>query len=69
MQQIAKQLKELGIAEYTERFIENGIDLSLLPDLADQDLEKLGVLLGDRRKCCARSVVSARLPRRHPPRP
>jgi hypothetical protein len=50
MQQIADWLKELGMSEYTQRFVENRIDLSVLPDLTDQDLEKLGVLLGDRRK-------------------
>jgi|SRR5215469_3187434 len=50
MQQIADWLKELGMSEYAERFVENRIDLSVLPDLTDQDLEKLGVLLGDRRK-------------------
>jgi class 3 adenylate cyclase len=38
------------MSEYAERFAENRIDLSVLPDLTDQDLEKLGVVLGDRRK-------------------
>jgi class 3 adenylate cyclase/predicted ATPase len=50
MLQIADWLKKLGLPEYTQRFVENRIDLSVLPDLTDQDLEKLGVLLGDRRK-------------------
>ena len=50
MQQITDWLKKLGMSEYTDRFVENRIDLSVLPDLTDQDLEKLGVLLGDRRK-------------------
>jgi class 3 adenylate cyclase len=50
MQQIADWLKKLGMSEYAKRFAENRIDLSVLPDLTDQDLEKLGVLLGDRRK-------------------
>src|SRR6202521_3842608 len=50
MQQIADWLKNLGMFEYAERFAENRIDLSVLPDLTDHDLEKLGVLLGDRRK-------------------
>ena len=50
MQQIADWLKTLGIPEYAERFAENAIDFSVLPDLTDQDLEKLGVLLGHRRK-------------------
>jgi class 3 adenylate cyclase/predicted ATPase len=50
MQQIADWLQNLGMSEYAQRFAENRIDFSVLPDLTDQDLEKLGVLLGDRRK-------------------
>ena len=50
MQPIAEWLEKLGMSEYAQRFIENRIDLSVLPDLTDQDLEKLGVVLGDRRK-------------------
>ena len=50
MEQIADWLAKRGMSEYAQRFIENRIDLSVLPDLTDQDLEKLGVLLGDRRK-------------------
>ena len=38
------------MSEYAESFTQNRIDISVLPDLTDQDLEKLGVLLGDRRK-------------------
>jgi class 3 adenylate cyclase len=49
-QQIADWLKKLGMSEYIDRLVENRIDLSVLPDLTDQDLEKLGVLLGDRRR-------------------
>jgi class 3 adenylate cyclase len=50
MQQIADWPEKLGMSEYARRFVENRIDLSILPDLTDQDLEKLGVLLGDRRQ-------------------
>jgi class 3 adenylate cyclase/predicted ATPase len=50
MREVAEWLEQLGMSEYAERFAENRIDLSILPDLTDQDLEKLGVLLGDRRK-------------------
>jgi len=50
MRKIADWLKSLGMSEYERRFAENRIDFSVLPDLTDQDLEKLGVLLGDRRK-------------------
>jgi hypothetical protein len=50
MQQIADWLEKLGMSEYAQRFAENGIDLGVLPDLTDQDLKELGVLLGHRRK-------------------
>src|SRR5271166_3898208 len=50
MQPIADWLEKLGMSEYAERFEAHRIDVSVLPDLTDQDLEKLGVLLGDRRK-------------------
>jgi class 3 adenylate cyclase/predicted ATPase len=50
MQQIADWLKTLGMSEYAERFAENGIDVSVLSDLTDQDLKDIGVLLGHRRK-------------------
>src|SRR6516164_1398388 len=50
MQQIADWLEKLGMSEYAQRFAENGIDLSVLPDLTDQDLKDIGVLLGHRRK-------------------
>jgi hypothetical protein len=49
MKQIADWLEKLGMSEYAQRFAENRIDFSVLPDLTDQDLEKLGVVLGDRR--------------------
>jgi hypothetical protein len=47
---IAEWLTSLGLSEYTDRFVENGIDVSVLPHLTDQDLKDLGVLLGHRRK-------------------
>jgi class 3 adenylate cyclase len=50
MQQIADWLEKLGMSEYAQRFAENRIDFSVLPELTDQALEKMGVSLGDRRK-------------------
>ena len=38
------------MSDYAQRFAENGIDLSIVRDLTDQDLKDLGVLLGHRRK-------------------
>ena len=51
MQQIADWLEKLGLSEHAQRFAENDIDFMILPDLTDQDLEKIGVAsLGHRRK-------------------
>jgi class 3 adenylate cyclase/tetratricopeptide (TPR) repeat protein len=50
VQDIASWLSALGLSEYAERFAENGIDIDVLPELTDQDLEKMGVLLGHRRR-------------------
>jgi class 3 adenylate cyclase len=51
MQQVADWLEKLGLRQYVKSFADNGIDdLSILRHLTDQDLEKLGVLLGHRRK-------------------
>ena len=51
MQQIADWLEKLGMSEYAQRFAENDIDFTILGDLSDQDLEKIGVgSLGHRRK-------------------
>ena len=50
MLQITDWLARLAISECAQRFTENRIDFSILPDLTDQDLEKLGIILGDRRK-------------------
>jgi hypothetical protein len=46
----AAWLRSLGLERYEAIFRENAIDETVLPDLTDQDLEKLGVLLGHRRK-------------------
>src|SRR6476620_3182132 len=38
------------MSEYAQRFAENDIDLSVLPDLTDQDLRELGLSMGHRRR-------------------
>jgi len=51
MQQIADWLKKLGMSEYAECFVRNDIDFTILSELTDHDLEKIGVAsLGHRRK-------------------
>jgi class 3 adenylate cyclase len=47
---IREWLNSRSLSEYADRFAENRIDLSILPDLSDDDLKELGVLLGDRRR-------------------
>lgn len=43
-------LRSLGLDRYEAAFRANAIDADVLCDLTDQDLEKLGVLLGHRRR-------------------
>jgi class 3 adenylate cyclase len=50
VQQIADWLEKLGLGQYAQRFAENEITGSILPDLTDADLKELGVsALGHRR--------------------
>jgi class 3 adenylate cyclase len=51
--EISDWLETLGLGQYAHSFAENGIDVSVLPHLTDQDLKDLGVLLGHRRKMLA----------------
>jgi class 3 adenylate cyclase len=71
MQQVFDWLEKLGMSEYAQRFAENRIDFSVLPDLTDQDLKDLGIVLGDRRKMLrAISALSdAQATRTTPPTP
>ena len=43
-------MEKLGLGQYAQRFAENDISFVILPDLTDQDFEKIGVAsLGHRR--------------------
>src|SRR5215472_6399770 len=50
MRDAAEWLASIGLGEYAQRFAENGIELSTVRDLTEQDLKDLGMLLGHRRK-------------------
>jgi class 3 adenylate cyclase len=50
MQQVSEWLEKLGLGQYAQRFAENDISFSVLPDLTDQDLKEIGVSLGHRRQ-------------------
>ena len=43
-------LRSLGLEQYEVAFHANAVDAGVLRDLTDQDLKKLGVPLGHRRK-------------------
>jgi class 3 adenylate cyclase len=43
-------LAELGLGQYAESFAANAIDFDVLDELSESDLEKIGVLLGHRKK-------------------
>jgi class 3 adenylate cyclase len=48
MQQVAEWLEKHGLGQYAQRFAENDISFSVLPDLTDQHLKEIGVSLGHR---------------------
>jgi class 3 adenylate cyclase/tetratricopeptide (TPR) repeat protein len=47
---LAEWLARHGLDQYAQTFAENNIEYSVLPDLTEDDLEKLGVSLGHRKK-------------------
>ena len=47
MQQVADWLEKIGLGQYAKSFAENDIIFGILPDLTDQDLEKIGVASQD----------------------
>ena len=53
MPDIELWLKGLGLDKYAEVLARNDVDLDVAPDLTEQDLEKLGLSLGHRRKFIA----------------
>jgi class 3 adenylate cyclase/predicted ATPase len=62
---IREWLNSHGLSGYADRFAENRIDLSVLPDLTDDDLKELGVLLGDRRRILR--LIAELAPKPHVP--
>jgi class 3 adenylate cyclase/predicted ATPase len=43
-------LRNLGLGQYEPVFVENAIDRDVLPELTEDDLAKLGIPLGDRKR-------------------
>jgi class 3 adenylate cyclase len=50
MHPIAQWLNALGLGQYAQRLADNDIDASILRDLTNEDLERIGVSLGHRKK-------------------
>jgi class 3 adenylate cyclase/tetratricopeptide (TPR) repeat protein len=57
-------LREIGLGQYASAFAENAIDMDILPDLTEDDLEKLGIALGDRKRLirAIKALVSSAAP-------
>src|SRR5947209_6074495 len=47
---VGSWLRALGLGRYEPAFIENAIDSDVLPELTEDDLKKLGIPLGDRKR-------------------
>jgi hypothetical protein len=67
MQQIADWLKKLGLGQYAQRFAENDSSFSILSDLTDQDLEKIGVASLGHRRQLLREIANLRKTANAPP--
>src|SRR5580704_19064302 len=50
MSQLREWLARQGLETLAAVLIENDVDLDILPDLTNQDLERLGLSLGQRRR-------------------
>jgi hypothetical protein len=58
MQEVADWLERLGLGQYARRFAENDISFSILSDLTDQDLEKIGVASLAHRRLLLREIAN-----------
>src|SRR4051794_39267894 len=58
---VAAWLRDLGLERYEATFSDNAVDGEVLTDLTDADLEKLGVLLGHRKRLL-KAIAGLRAP-------
>ncbi len=66
-QMIAEWLEKLGLGQYAQRFAENDITFVILPDLTDQDLEKIGVASLGHRRLLLRAIADLNHIEKSPP--
>ncbi len=57
--EIEAWLRSIGLEQYEQTFRQNAIDAEILTELTDADLDKLGILLGHRKKML-RSIAALR---------
>ena len=69
MQQVADWLEKLGLGQYAQRFAENDISFVILPDLTDQDLEKIGVASLGHRRLLLRAIAELKIVDKGTPTP
>ena len=69
MQQIADWLQKLGLGQYAQRFAENDISFSILPDLTDQHLDKIGVASLGHRLQLLRAIAELTSRQKEAPKP
>src|SRR5579862_8845786 len=50
MPDLHEWLRQFGLESLAGSLADNDVDLEILPDLTEQDFEKLGISLGHRRK-------------------
>jgi class 3 adenylate cyclase/predicted ATPase len=69
MDDVGRWLTGLGLGKYAKTFADNEVDFQVLPQLTEQDLEKLGIPLGHRKKllqaiaCLGDTVTTAHVSR------
>ncbi len=69
MEPIEEWLQTLGLPQYAPTFVEADIDPSVLPDLTEADLERLGVTLGHRKKLLRAIAARSEGATKAPPAP
>ena len=55
-------LRQMGMEDLHEVFVENDIDISLIPDLTDDDLREMGLSLGQRKRLLRAIALGAQSP-------